>query len=70
LVIESAISGDDFQTLYEGTVLGALMRGLVRDEAAMEISLPPNRTKALRIRQTGRTLVWFWSIHEMTLWER
>ena len=70
LVIESAISGDDFKPLFEGTVLGPLMRGLLRDDASLEISLPPNRTKALRLRQTGHTRVWFWSIHEMTLWER
>jgi hypothetical protein len=70
LVIESAVSDDDFKPLFEGTVLGPLMRGLVRNDASMEISLPPNRTKALRIRQTGHTRVWFWSIHEMTLWER
>lgn len=70
LVIESAIAGDDFKPLYEGSVLGPLMRGLLRDSASMEISLPPNRTTSLRLRQTGRTRVWFWSIHEMTLWER
>jgi hypothetical protein len=70
LVIESAITGDDFKPLYEGSVLGPLMKGLLRDDASLEISLPPNHTKALRIRQTGRTRVWFWSIHELTLWER
>jgi hypothetical protein len=24
---------------------------------------------ALRLRQTGETQVWFWSIDEMSLWE-
>ncbi len=70
LVIESAIGGDDYEPVYEGTVIAPLMRGLLRGSTSMEISLPPNRTKALRIRQTGHTRIWFWSIHEMTLWER
>ena len=34
------------------------------------ISLPANRTRTLTIRQTGRTRRWFWSVHELAVWER
>ena len=71
LVVVSA-DGDEVRTLYQGSPLGALMKGLLREpsRAPMEIALPANHTKRLVLRQTGQTHVWFWSIHELTLWER
>ena len=36
----------------------------------LTISLPSNRTRTLTIRQTGRTRRWFWSVHELSVWER
>jgi hypothetical protein len=33
----------------------------------VDVALPPNRTTTLRLRQTGETHRWFWSVHELTL---
>jgi len=32
--------------------------------------LPPNTTRVLRLRTTGETRVWYWSVHELRLWIR
>lgn len=72
LLVESS-SGDRMSTcLYQGRVLPQLARGLVRDPRTVPIDiwLPPNRTTILWLRQTGTTRVWYWSIDELTLWER
>ena len=72
LLIESSKDGDEFVTLYHGSVLPQLLEGLVRDSqrAPVAITLPPNQTRMLRLRQTGHTRVWYWSIHELMFWER
>ena len=72
LLIESSKDGDEFVTLYHGSVLPQLLEGLVRDSqrAPVAITLPPNQTRMLRLRQTGHTRVWHWSIHELMFWER
>jgi hypothetical protein len=59
-------------TLYKGRPLGAFLQGLLREpaQAPLEISLPPNSTSRLVLMQTGRTGSAWWSIHELTLWER
>ena len=36
----------------------------------MTIALPPNRTRTLTIRQTGRTRRWFWAVHELDVYAR
>jgi hypothetical protein len=48
------------------------MKGLLREprRAPIDIPLPPNRTVALTLRQTGQTRTWYWSIHELAIWER
>lgn len=71
LVITSG-EGDLAQTLYAGSPLGALMKGILREpgRAPIEIALPPNKTTTLMLRQTGQTRTWYWSIHELTLRER
>jgi hypothetical protein len=46
----------------------ALARG--GPHPALAIGLPSNRTRTLTIRQTGRTRRWFWSVHELSVWER
>jgi hypothetical protein len=60
------------QVLYAGSPLGVLMKGLLREprRAPIDIPLPPNRTVALTLRQTGQTRTWYWSIHELAIWER
>ena len=39
-------------------------------QPALVVDLPANRTRTLTIRQTGRTRRWFWSIHELAIYER
>jgi len=71
LLIASEEAGQT-KTLYQGNPLGAMMKGLLRSpkRASIEIALRPNHTASLVLRQTGQTRVWFWSIHELRLWER
>lgn len=51
--------------------LGALIEALLRDPVrpTMEFCLPPNRTRALTLRQTGRATD-PWNVAELTIWER
>jgi hypothetical protein len=71
LVIES-VDGDRVQTLYRGRPLGPLMRGILTDASrpAIDVPLPGNRTRTLRLRQTGHDPTLAWSVHELTLFER
>jgi hypothetical protein len=39
-------------------------------QPAIVVDLPSNRTRTLTIRQTGHTRRWFWSVHELALFER
>ncbi len=72
LRIESSLDGETFQTLFQGIPLTELLQGLVRDGSypTIDIALPPNRTRLLRIRQTGQTRSFYWSVHELDVWER
>jgi len=60
------------RTLFRGSVLPQFGRGFVVDHAYpfIDIVLPPNRARAIRLRQIGVTDELFWSIHELVLWER
>ena len=71
LLIESRGPARDTRELYSGGVLSQFLQGIVRDSIGMpiDIELPPNQTRTLRIRQTGETETWYWAIHELTLWE-
>jgi hypothetical protein len=72
LVIEAVEDGGIPRTLYAGTVVRQLARGLIVDprQGPIDISLPPNTASQLRIRQVGKTRIWFWSIDELLLFER
>jgi len=37
---------------------------------AIDLVLPPNTTRVLRLRTTGETRVWYWSVHELRVWTR
>ena len=69
--IESVGGTQQVESLYFGSVLPQLLQGLLRDSKRMpiEVMLPPNQTRVLRIRQTGQTRTSFWSIHELSVWE-
>ena len=41
-----------------------------RPQPSLVVNLPANRTRTLTIRQIGRTRRWFWSIHELGIFER
>jgi hypothetical protein len=72
LAIESETPDGSRMGLYTGSFLPALVRGLASGGAGAPavIDLPSNRTRALWIRQTGRSDRWQWAVHELRLFER
>jgi hypothetical protein len=72
LVVESAGDAGAPSVLYRGSMLVPFGLALARGgpHPALAIGLPSNRTRMLTIRQTGRTRRWFWSVHELSVWER
>jgi hypothetical protein len=72
LVVESVDEQGGAIVLFEGSVLTRLIESMSVDDhrAPVDIELPPNRTSILRLRQTGETRRWFWSVHELSLWRR
>ena len=59
-------------TLFHAPMLVPFGRALATGSAqpALTVSLPSNRTRTLTIRQTGRARRWFWSVHELAMFER
>jgi hypothetical protein len=72
LVVESADENGARRLLYRASTLVPYIRTLAqgRPDPALVVGLPGNRTRTLTIRQTGRTRRWFWSIHELMIYER
>ena len=72
LAIDSRGEDGVSSTLFHSPMLVPFGRALAAGgpQAAIGVSLPPNRTGTLTIRQTGRTRRWFWSVHELLLFER
>ena len=72
LTIESAGDSGVAAVLYRGPMIVPYARALASGGPlpAIALSLPPNRTTTLTIRQTGRTRRWFWSVHELAVFER
>ena len=71
LTVES-ISDDGSTTVFRGSVLPALTRGVLErgDYPEIALRLPANRSRGLRLRQLGRAGRFFWSIHELRVLER
>jgi hypothetical protein len=71
LAVES-VGDDGTRTLFRGPTLPQLARGLIADGQypSIDILLPENRSKSIRLRQLGTTRRFFWSIHELQLWEQ
>ncbi len=67
-----AIEASGTRTLFRGSVLPQFARGIIAEGAypVLEIVLPPNRARTLRLRQLGSAHAFFWSIHELSLLER
>jgi hypothetical protein len=72
LLIESADENGVRSVLYRASILVPFIRTLAQGgpEPSLVLSLPGNRTRTLTVRQTGRAHRWFWSIHEMAIYER
>ena len=72
LVVESEAADGGRMTLYEGSFLPALIGGLATGArgAPAVLDLPSNRSRALWIRQTGRSERWQWAIHELQVFRR
>ena len=67
-----AVEGDRTETLFRGSIIPAFGRGLAvnRSYPNIDIVLPANHAQTIRLRQLGTTDLFFWSIHEIELWER
>jgi hypothetical protein len=72
LVIEGASEERQWRTLYEGRVVDRLGVSIAREPRSpgIDIVLPPNDTRVLRLRNTGITRRMYWSVHEVRLWRR
>jgi hypothetical protein len=67
-----AIEDAGTRTIFRGPVLAPLVQGLIArgDYPFIDVALPANAARALRLQQLGQTNRFFWSIHELQLWER
>jgi hypothetical protein len=72
LVAEGSEDGRTWRTLFEGGVLPRLGLSIAYEPRTPGIDLvvPPNTTRVLRLRTTGETRVWYWSVHELRVWTR
>jgi hypothetical protein len=71
LKVESWTDDGVVRLLQQGPMLPAVLASLKRGSRAIsiEIELPPNTTRRLRLTQTGASRQ-RWSIAEVVLWER
>jgi hypothetical protein len=72
LAIDSVSGHGDVERLFESDMFPRFLPALIENPAEtwLGVDLAPNSTLVLRIRQTGRTRAWQWSIHELRLTER
>jgi hypothetical protein len=72
LAIESSSDAREWRPLFEGGILPELALSVIREPRTpgIDIVLPPNETRVLRLRTLGTTHRWYWSVHELRVWER
>jgi hypothetical protein len=72
LAVESETGDGARMTLFSGSFLPSLLRGLAtgRADAPAVLDLPSNLSRALWIRQTGRSGTWQWAVHELRVYRR
>ena len=72
LLIESSADGRTWETLHGGRGFERLLLGAIPVDrfSFMDFPLPPNTSRLIRLRQTGSTPMFYWSFHELELWER
>jgi hypothetical protein len=60
------------RTLFRGPVLTQFTLGLLANGAYpyIDVALPANNGRVVKLRQLAQTHRFFWSIHELELWER
>jgi hypothetical protein len=70
LVIET--QGDGRAAAATFNPIAAVIRGLLREPVRpwMRLCLPPNQSRTLVLRQTGRSATDPWNVSELTIWER
>ena len=72
LVVEGSEDPSTRRSLFEGGILPLLGVSIAREPRTpgIDLVLPPNTTRVLRLRTTGETRVWYWSVHELRVWTR
>ncbi len=72
LLVESTTDGVTYAELYQGRGFPRLLLGMVSNSTyvPIDIALPPNGSRTLRLRQTSASRTFYWSIHELELWTR
>jgi hypothetical protein len=70
-LVVDGVGADGTRVLYRGAGLPLFVEGLLRDPAypVMEVVLPENRSAAIRVRQVAAARTFFWSIHELGVFE-
>ncbi len=72
LTVVSSADGVRFHTLFQGGVADRLALSIVRESArpGIDIVLPPNATRVLRLSTMGDTRALYWSVTELRVFER
>jgi hypothetical protein len=72
LAVDAVEDAGAERRLYRGSVLPSFARGLIArpEYPFIDVMLPANHARALRLRQLGTTHSFYWSIHELQLLER
>lgn len=72
LTVDAETANGTRQVAFAGSVVTTLIEGIARDgrSSRVRVELPPGRTRALWIRQTGRADGIRWTVAELTIWQR
>jgi hypothetical protein len=72
LSVESEAGDGARLTLYAGSFLPSLLGGLATGKRGSPavLDLPSNRSRAIWIRQTGRSDRWWWTVYELQVYRR
>jgi hypothetical protein len=72
LRVEAEADDGSRVVVYSAPVLDQVMTSLVREprRPGLTITLPPNRTRTLHLRQLGQTRHAHWSVVDVAVWER
>jgi len=70
LVIETSLDGLDWTTAWEGSLAAAVLEAAMTAplEIRAALSFPGRTARYIRLRQTGRHDLFYWSIAELEVW--